>query len=152
MRAPRHLRVSGAWTDSSSPILLNNVQVIDGPFDMIVGLPTIRKHDLTRALRHLFFDVSETLTMSVTNTLAGHVVALQLCKRCSIALHVSVTGCGLPLEPSAGDDSKMDSISTLLHHEECTFWKTSQHIARVSWNPKGETFVESPSTFYDKKH
>jgi len=75
MTPPSQPFVNGAWIDSSCSIIgsvenlsvnlitdssktmtldLTNVKVIDGNFDIILGLPTIRKYDLTVNLRSLF--------------------------------------------------------------------------------------------------
>eukprot|EP01033_Poteriospumella_lacustris_P013483 gene13484-9647_t len=90
MTTPHYLRVSRAWSDSSCPVAgmfgsvtavidstpalsieLKDVSGLDGPFEVILGLHTIRKYDLTRVLRHLFVD--DTAVPNVT----VHVAALQ---------------------------------------------------------------------------
>jgi transposase InsO family protein len=70
-------------TDSHSTITLslNEVRVIDGNFDIILGLPTIRKYDLSRKFRSLFapsIDIDREIDEHLfqLSQLPGHLAAL----------------------------------------------------------------------------
>ena len=49
---------------------MDTVHVLDGPFDFIIGLPTIRRYDLTVKLRHLFVECREDSLTAVQAHLA----------------------------------------------------------------------------------
>jgi hypothetical protein len=53
-------------------VVLDNVRIIEGSFDLIIGLPTIRRYDLTRQLRALFGPRPST-----DKIVADHMSALQ---------------------------------------------------------------------------
>lgn len=62
-------------------LVLQGVRVIDGNFDIIIGLPTIKKHDLSRVFRSLFapsedkdYNITEQLLR--LSQLPGHLMAL----------------------------------------------------------------------------
>lgn len=88
--------VNGAWMDSSCSIVgtvaslnisvindfsqpmtleLHNVKIIEGNFDIIIGLPTIRKYDLTVNLRSLF--APENKPSRAHRAVVEHIAVLQ---------------------------------------------------------------------------